>query len=131
MMSSKRPLSPHLQIYKRQLTSVLSITHRFTGAFLCLGIVGMICWLYGIASHSACFSWMVMASQTRIGKGVLFLMLYAFFYHLANGIRHLCWDMGYGFEMKTVYRTGWIVVGSSFVLTVLYWVLFQGGHHGV
>lgn len=131
MMSSKRPLSPHLQIYKRQLTSVLSIMHRFTGAFLCLGIVGIICWLYGIASHSSCFSWIVMTSQTMIGKGGLFLMLFAFFYHLANGIRHLFWDMGYGFEIKTVYRTGWIVIWSSLGLTVLYWVLFHGGHHGI
>lgn len=130
MMPSKRPLSPHLQIYKPQLTSILSILHRLTGAFLCLGIVGLVLWLYGIASQPACFTWLVATSHTFLGKSFIFLMLYAFFYHLSNGIRHLVWDAGYGFDIKTVYHTGWLVVGASLVLTVLYWVLFEGGHHG-
>ncbi|MBN9343074.1 MAG: succinate dehydrogenase, cytochrome b556 subunit [Caedibacter sp. 38-128] len=130
MMPSKRPLSPHLQIYKPQLTSVLSVMHRFTGAFLCLGILGIILWLYGISSQPACFSWLISVSQNFIGKVFIFLMLYAFFYHLANGVRHLVWDAGYGFEIKTVYRTGWLVVGSSLGLALLYWVLFQGGRDG-
>ncbi len=127
MTPSQRPVSPHLQIYRPQLTSILSITHRFTGAFLWLGVLGIITWLYGLASNPTCFSWLMAISQTFLGKTILFLMLYAFFYHLTNGLRHLFWDAGYGFEIKTVYRTGWLVVGSSFGLTILYWILFQGG----
>lgn len=130
MALSQRPTSPHLQIYRPQLTSVLSIMHRFTGAFLCLGVFGLILWLYGIANEPVCLSWLITISQTFLGKGILFLMLYAFFYHLTNGIRHLFWDAGYGFEIKTVYRTGWIVVGASFGLTLLYWILFWGGMNG-
>ena len=130
MMPSKRPLSPHLQIYKPQLTSVLSIMHRFSGAFLCMGVGGIILWLYGVANEPKCFSWLLAMGQTFWGKVFLFLMVYAFFYHLANGLRHLMWDAGYGFDLKTTYRTGWLVVGASFVLTLLYWILFQGGNHG-
>ncbi len=127
MTPSQRPVSPHLQIYRPQLTSILSITHRFTGGFLWLGILGIIAWLYGLASNPACFSWLVAISQTIFGKIILFSIMYAFFYHLTNGLRHLFWDAGYGFEIKTVYRTGWLVVGSSLGLTILYGILFQGG----
>lgn len=119
MTPAERPLSPHLQIYKPQLTSVLSITHRGTGLALGIGTIFFVWWLSGAAWSDACFR----AAQAFWGSwlGKLFLLGWTFslFFHLLNGVRHLLWDIGFGFDMPTTYRTGWTVVAFSVLLTLL------------
>jgi succinate dehydrogenase / fumarate reductase cytochrome b subunit len=122
MTTDHRPLSPHLQIYRPQITSVLSILHRITGVFLSLGAVLLVYWLVAAANGPSAFD----AAQALIGSwlGRLFLLGWSFalFYHLCNGIRHLCWDAGLGFELKTTYLSGWTVVAVSAALTVAAWI---------
>jgi succinate dehydrogenase / fumarate reductase, cytochrome b subunit len=122
-MTAQRPLSPHLQIYRPQLTSVLSISHRFTGLALCVGTLLLVWWLVALASGPEAFA----VAQGFIGSWLGRLMLlgwtFSLFYHLANGIRHLSWDAGYGFSIKSVNATGWVVVAASTSLTILTWVV--------
>lgn len=119
MTPAERPLSPHLQIYKPQLTSVLSITHRGTGLALGVGAIFFVWWLSGAAWSDVCFR----AAQAFWGSwlGKLFLLGWTFslFFHLLNGVRHLLWDVGFGFDLPTTYRTGWTVVAFSVLLTLL------------
>lgn len=122
-MSYPRPLSPHLQIYKPQLTSVLSITHRATGVALAVGSLPLVYFFWSISQGVEAYEYMMTLYSGKLGLFCLFGWSFCFFYHLANGIRHLIWDMGYGFEMRQVYLGGWIVVASSVVLTLLSWVL--------
>lgn len=123
MKKTDRPLSPHLQVYKPQLTSILSIFHRMTGVFLSLVAVGFVLWLMSLAHSPECFAWAHGWIGSWFGEVILFGATYAFFYHFANGIRHLFWDAGYGFELETVYRSGWAVVITSVALTFLTWIL--------
>lgn len=122
MATDNRPLSPHLQIYKPQLTSVLSILHRITGVALAIGTLLLVWWLIAAATGPEAYD----AAQSFIGSilGRLLLLgwTFALFYHLANGIRHLVWDTGRGFELGTAYMTGWLVVIVSIVLTLASWV---------
>jgi succinate dehydrogenase / fumarate reductase cytochrome b subunit len=111
-----------LQVYKPQLTSVLSILHRITGVALALGTLLLVWWLVAAATGPGAYD----AAQGFIGSilGRLLLLgwTYALFYHLANGIRHLLWDAGWGFELSTAYTTGWLVVIVSIVLTLVSWL---------
>lgn len=121
MPSHPRPLSPHLQIYRPQLTSVLSILHRLTGLGLAAGAVLLVGWLVAAAMGAAEFNCLQALIGSWIGRFCLFLWTGALFYHLLNGIRHLFWDAGYGFELPTVYRSGWAVVIGSLALTLIAW----------
>lgn len=118
-----RPLSPHLQIYKPQITSVLSIFHRFTGIVLAIGTLLLTYWLLAAAAGPQAFA----LAQAIIGSWFGLLCLFgwtaALFYHLCNGIRHLVWDAGYGYELETVSKSGWMVLIGTGVLTVLSWLL--------
>jgi succinate dehydrogenase / fumarate reductase cytochrome b subunit len=126
-----RPLSPNIQIYRPQLTSVLSIANRITGIILSLGAVGLVVWLSAAAAgpqtyrivHSAIGSW--------AGQLVLFGCTFAFFLHLCGGIRHLVWDTVHGFDLRTIYISGWSVVAASVGLTAAAWTisLFVAGRH--
>jgi succinate dehydrogenase / fumarate reductase cytochrome b subunit len=122
LSTSDRPLSPHLQVYRPQLTSTLSIFHRITGVFLTLGTLLLTWWLVAAASGAEAFA----AAQWFIGSWIGYLLLLgwsvALFYHLCNGIRHLFWDAGYGFELVNVYRSGWAVLIGTAVLTVVAWI---------
>ncbi len=122
MSAGQRPLSPHLQVYRPQLTSVLSILHRITGVALAVGTLLLVWWLVAAAAGPAPFA----AAQGFIGSTIgLILMVgwsFALFYHLCNGIRHLFWDAGLGFELTTVYRSGWAVVGAAAALTAIAWI---------
>ena len=122
-MSGKRPLSPHIQIYKPQLTSVLSITHRLTGIFLCVGAIVFALWIIALAQGPECFKYMQSFTYNFIGRTLLLGWTFAFLYHLCNGIRHLFWDAGYGFELPQVYKSGWAVVILSVTLTFAVWGL--------
>ena len=122
MSQAQRPLSPHLQIYQWQLTSVLSITHRATGLALAAGTVLLLWWLLAAATSADAFAVAQAFWYSWIGRLLLFGWTWSLFFHLCNGIRHLFWDAGWGFELKTVYLSGWIVVSSSLLLTIIAWV---------
>jgi succinate dehydrogenase / fumarate reductase cytochrome b subunit len=121
MSSDPRPLSPHLQVYRWQLTSVLSILHRATGVALSVGAILLVTWLGAASDGPGPYA----AVQHFIGSWFGLLLLFgwsaALFYHLCNGIRHLCWDAGQGLELNAVYASGWAVVAATAVLTVLAW----------
>ncbi len=123
MTAENRPLSPHLQIYRPQLTSVLSILHRLTGIALAAGTLLLVWWLVAVAAGPAAFETVQGFIGSWFGRALLLGWSYALFYHLANGIRHLAWDAGWGFELKTVYLTGWTVIWASVALTLLAWIL--------
>ena len=122
MSSANRPLSPHLQVYRPQLTSTLSILHRFTGVALAVGTLLLVYWLAAAASGPEAFATARGLIGSFIGRLFLFGWTFALFYHLCNGIRHLFWDAGYGFELDAVYKSGTAVVIASLVLTVLCWL---------
>lgn len=127
MAADNRPLSPHLQIYRPQITSVLSILHRISGVVLSFGIVVLVYWLAAAAAGGSAYSSAVGLLGSFLGKLLLFAWSLAFFYHLLNGIRHLVWDSGRGFEIPEVYRSGWIVVALTFVMTVVFWAALLAG----
>lgn len=116
-----RPLSPHLQIYKPQITSILSILHRATGMALTLGSVFLVYWLYHIVQGESSYTEIHALMSSFIGRLFLVGWSFSLFYHLLNGIRHLLWDIGMGFEIKEVYATGYIVLFLSVSLTVIFW----------
>ncbi|HEX9465142.1 MAG TPA: succinate dehydrogenase, cytochrome b556 subunit [Alphaproteobacteria bacterium] len=122
ILAPARPLSPHLQVYRPQLTSVLSITHRATGVALAVGTLLLVWWLIAAATGPEAFA--VVQSFMGSWLGLLLLLGWtaSLFFHLSNGIRHLFWDAGLGFELKTTYRSGWAVVVATVVLTVLAWL---------
>jgi succinate dehydrogenase / fumarate reductase cytochrome b subunit len=126
MATQSRPLSPHLQVYRPQLTSVLSITHRATGVFLCIGTLVLAYWLVALAGGPEAFAAAQGVLGSWLGRLVLFLWTLALFYHLCNGIRHLFWDAGIGLELEQAYATGKAVVGVSAGLTVLSWIIAYG-----
>lgn len=117
-----RPLSPHLSIYKPQLTSVLSISHRATGLALSVGTVLLVWWLVAAASGGSVFATAQWFWGSWFGLLLLFGWTFSLFFHLCNGIRHLGWDAGWGFELRQTYLTGWTVVAASAALTLVAWI---------
>lgn len=115
-----RPLSPHLQIYKPQWTSVLSIMHRFTGVGLVVGFIGFVIFLVCAAQGSDFYKIFQSMMTSSIGKLFGLGSAGAFFYHMLNGLRHLCWDRGYGFKIKTAESSGKLVVVFSLMLTLFF-----------
>ena len=126
MTSKIRPLSPHLQVYKPQITSTLSILHRMTGVGLGLGTVALAWWLIAAATGAEAYAAAEAFFASIIGRAILLGFTVALFYHLTNGIRHLFWDAGYGFELETATKSGWAVVIATLVLTVLAWFMAYG-----
>lgn len=123
MANANRPLSPHLQVYDMlQITALMSILHRITGVVLAGGLVLVLWWLVALASGREYYEVVMGIAGSWVGRLVLFGFTWALFYHLCNGLRHLYWDAGWGFEIPSVYRSGWMVVIASAVLTVLAWV---------
>lgn len=123
MATDHRPLSPHLQIYKPQLTSILSITHRGTGIFLSIAALFLCCWLLAIANGPDVYTNLQTHITAWYGQIILIACVFSFYYHLCNGIRHLIWDMGLGLEIKTTYTSGYIVVTAAVLLTVATWYI--------
>ncbi len=120
-MTDKRPLSPHIQIYKPQITSLTSILHRLTGVALYLGVV-LLCILISYYTYQVNIidqSYECDCIVTKVAiYFVMFLWSFALYYHLCNGIRHLFWDIGKGFEIETVRKTGVVVLAVSLFLTL-------------
>lgn len=123
MSSAKRPLSPHLQIYRPQLTSVLSITHRLSGVALAVGTMLLVYWLAAAAAGPESFESAQSFVGSFLGRLLLFGWTLGLFFHLCNGIRHLVWDVGLGFELDEVYRSGWTVVAATAVLSLVVWIV--------
>jgi succinate dehydrogenase / fumarate reductase cytochrome b subunit len=120
---TNRPLSPHLQVYRWQLTSVLSILHRATGIALAVGALYLATWVIYAAASPRAYALFQSFNTSILGRIVLGGWLFSAFYHLCNGIRHLFWDAGYGFALKDAYRSGWTVVVVSLLATALSWVV--------
>ena len=119
-----RPLSPHLTVYKPQITSVLSIFHRITGAGLAVSTVLVVLWLASLAMGAATFEGFNNFLNNPFIILVLVSSLWALWYHFCTGLRHLYWDMGYGYDLKSVTISGWVAVIFSFVLTFLTLLFF-------
>lgn len=123
MASHDRPLSPHLQVYRPQLTSMLSILHRVTGVALAVGTLLLIYWLAAAAGGAESFATAQGLIGSILGRLLLLGWSFALFYHLCNGIRHLYWDAGYGLSLPVVYRTGWLAVVAAALLTLVSWII--------
>jgi succinate dehydrogenase / fumarate reductase cytochrome b subunit len=119
MPQAVRPLSPHLQIYKVQLTSMLSISHRATGIALAVGMLALVWWVLAAAIGPEAYD----QARGFFGSwfGILLLIGWTFslFFHLCNGIRHVMWDTGHGLDLPSTYISGWTVIGCGVVLTVV------------
>jgi succinate dehydrogenase / fumarate reductase, cytochrome b subunit len=114
-----RPLSPHLSIYRPQLTSMTSILNRITGNALLLGALLVVWWLLSAATSPGYFAFVDAIMTSWIGKLIMLGSLWALWYHLLAGLRHLYWDSGRGLEMATAERLGWGIIIGSIILTVL------------
>ncbi len=121
MPSHQRPLSPHLQIYRWQLTSVLSILHRISGILLALGTVVVVVWLAALAAGPESYGRVMGILSHPLSLAALAGWTLALFYHLLNGIRHLFWDAGWLLDLKGAYASGWAVVIFAFLLTAIVW----------
>ena len=119
-----RPLSPFMfpKWYRFQMTSMLSILHRLAGIALAVGSVALAWWLIAVAAGGVVFT----ATQAIIASPIGILMLFgwsvAFFYHLCNGVRHLAWDAGHGFEIRSAARSGYAVLAATVLLTAMTWL---------
>ncbi len=126
MTNTNRPLSPHLQVYRLPLIAKLSILHRGTGVALGGGLVLLLWWLVALASGPEYYDFVMGIAGSIIGRLVLLGFTWALFYHLCNGLRHLYWDAGWGFEVSAAFRSGYMVVIGATVLTVLAWIAAYG-----
>jgi succinate dehydrogenase / fumarate reductase, cytochrome b subunit len=123
MPARARPTSPHVGIYRWQIGNTLSILHRATGVALALGLPALCYWLMSLAGGELSYAAAVRAFASPVGILVLVGWTFAFLYHLLNGVRHLFWDVGRGFERTQRHLSGWLVVLGSIVLTAGVWVL--------
>lgn len=123
MQQQNRPLSPHLQVYRPQLTSVLSILHRITGFGLAAGAPLAVWWLYAVIGGAESYGEFYGFCKSIVGQLMLFGWLFAFVYHALNGIRHMVWDTGAWLDIKSTYASGWVVFLSSVILSIVLWVV--------
>jgi succinate dehydrogenase / fumarate reductase cytochrome b subunit len=116
-------MSPHLQIYRMPITAILSVLHRGTGAVLFIGLLLMIWVLVAVATGAD--SWQTAHSflSSWFGILVLFGFTFSLYYHFCNGIRHLLWDIGKGLSIAEVHKSAWVVIISTFVLTLMTWII--------
>ena len=126
MNDSKNPLSPHLQIYKWHISSLLSIIHRISGVINLLALILIFFWLIFLSLGENNYQSFLLIINSFIGKFILIGFVWSMSFHLLSGIRHLVWDLGYGFEIKTANITGIIVIISSLALTIIFWLFSRG-----
>ncbi|MCB1598977.1 MAG: succinate dehydrogenase, cytochrome b556 subunit [Lysobacterales bacterium] len=119
MATRARPLSPHLQIYRPQLTSLLSITHRATGVALSAGSLLLVWGLVALAAGPEAWHEFAQLMSTVVGRLVVAAFVFSLVYHWLNGLRHLAWDTGWGLDLKRAYATGWSLVVLAPLLTAL------------
>ncbi len=121
MSNNGRPLSPHISIYRWPITMTMSILHRATGVALSVGFIVLAGWLFDAAMGAETYAAMLSYLDTMPGMLLLMGWSFAFFFHLANGVRHLIWDSGHGFEKATANASAWFVLLLAIVLTALFW----------
>ena len=126
MNDLKKPLSPHLQIYRWHVSSLVSITHRITGILNLLGLVFICAWISSAGIGENLFECFLIFLKSFIGKFILIGFTWSMRYHLLSGIRHFFWDLGYGYEIKTANLSGIIVIISSLFLTIILWMIGKG-----
>lgn len=120
-----RPLSPHVSVYRFQYTMIGSFTHRVTGVAMAVGLIVLVGWLVAAASDAATFATATALLSGTLFKVLLALWLLAFCYHLFNGVRHLVWDLGYGYEKRDARRSYRVTIAAALILfAVLAWLLF-------
>jgi len=121
MSNNGRPLSPHISIYRWPITMTMSILHRATGVAMSVGFIILAGWLFDAAMGAETYAAMLSYLDTMLGKLLLMGWSFAFFFHLSNGVRHLVWDSGRGFEKTTANASAWFVLLLAIVLTALFW----------
>ena len=126
MNDSNNPLSPHLQIYRWHISSLLSITHRISGIINLLALILIFFWLILLSFGENNYELFLLIINSFLGKFILVSFTWSMSFHLLSGIRHLAWDLGYGFEIKTANISGIIVIISSLVLTIIFWLSARG-----
>ena len=126
MNDSKNPLSPHLQIYRWHISSLLSITHRIAGVINLLALILIFFWLVVLSLGESNYELFLSIINSFFGKSILIGFTWSMSFHLLSGIRHLIWDLGYGFEIKTANISGIIVIITSLVVTVIFWLFARG-----
>jgi succinate dehydrogenase / fumarate reductase cytochrome b subunit len=130
MPARPRPLSPHLEIYRWSIGSALSIVHRLTGVALSVGLLALCYWLVSLAADQASYARAMGFFASVSGLLMLAGFSFAFFYHLLNGVRHLFWDIGRGYERAQRNGSGWFVVAGSVALSVALWLALWHGSRG-
>jgi succinate dehydrogenase / fumarate reductase cytochrome b subunit len=125
--NSKHPISPHLQIYRLPLSAILSITHRLTGVILALGSVILICLLASAADSASSYQGFAVHLGSWYGQIFLLGFVFSLYLHFCNGIRHLFWDVGMGFELETVDLTAKIAIAAAVIMTIATWVVAYTG----
>ena len=126
MNDSKNPLSPHLQIYRWHISSLLSITHRISGIVNLLALILMFFWMIALSLGENNYESFLLIINSFFGKFILIGFTWSMIFHLLSGARHLVWDLGYGFEIKTANISGIIVIISSLILTIIFWLFAKG-----
>jgi len=127
MVPLERPLSPHLTVYRWQIGNTLSILHRLTGATLSLGGVALVAWLVALAAGPDAYRATVGWLGAPAGIALLVVVSFGFFYHLCNGIRHLFWDAGRGFDLSVAWASGVAVVCGAVGFTIVFWLVALAG----
>jgi len=121
--NDKRPLSPHLQHYKLPLTAWLSISHRITGVANSAAIVLLVLLIASAAGSPESYEFMSAIATSWFGSLILFGFTLTMYYHLCNGIRHLFWDVGYGFELITAQKSAYVCLGAALALSIVTWLI--------
>lgn len=121
--NSSRPLSPHLQVYRPMLTTIMSIVHRITGMALYAGTFLLAWWLIAAASGPEYYDWVNGLFGSWLGRLILFGYTWALVHHMLGGLRHLIWDTGRGFELAAVEMFAKVTLGGSVVLTIVLWII--------
>ena len=126
MNDFQNPLSPHLQIYRWHISSLVSITHRISGVINLLALILIFFWLIVLSSGESNYELFLLIINSFFGKFILVSFTWSMSFHLLSGIRHLAWDFGYGFEIKTANISGIIVIILSLILTIMFWLFARG-----
>jgi succinate dehydrogenase / fumarate reductase cytochrome b subunit len=124
MTNSNRPLSPHLSVYRWPITMTLSILHRASGVALSVGLIVLVLWLESAAFGGDAYRDFATFMQGGLGRLLLAGFSFAFFFHMANGVRHLFWDAGRGFEIRQANASAWLVLAFTIIATLAYWLTF-------
>ena len=123
MQYKKNPLSPHLQIYRWHVSSLLSITHRIVGVINIIALTFICAWILSLLFGENSYELTYMLLNSFLGKFLVIFLCWSFSFHILNEIRHLFWDMGYGFDLKVAKITGILTFFGSFILTILFYLI--------